>query len=75
LEKNKFEFQKLELPQQVLYRETVQQIPDNRTKSEHSTQEKQKTIKILGYYALSAIIFTAAGFQLNKYLFSETPKH
>lgn len=73
MEKNKFEFQKLELPQHVLNRDTVQDIPDNQTYNEHSTQEKQQNAKILGYYALTAIIFTAAGFQLHKYFFSEIP--
>lgn len=71
MEKNKFEFQKLELPQQVLNRETVQDIPVNQINNEHSTQEKRQNAKILGYYALTAMIFTAAGFQLHKYFFSE----
>lgn len=73
MEKNKFEFQKLELPQQVFNRKTAQDIPDNQTYNEHSTQEKRQNAKILGYYALTAIIFTAAGFQLHKYFFSEIP--
>lgn len=71
MEKNKFEFQKLELPQKVLIRETIQDIPVNQSNNEHSIQEKQQKTKILGYYALTAIIFTAAGFQLHKYFFSE----
>lgn len=72
MEKDKFKFQKLELPPQVLNRETIQDIPDNQTNNEHSTQVKQKNTKTLGYYALTAIIFTATGFQLHKYFFSET---
>lgn len=72
MEKNKFEFQKLELPLQVLNRETVQEIPDNHICNERSTQERQQNAKTLGYYALTAIIFAAAGYQLHKYFFSDT---
>lgn len=73
MEKNKFEFQKLELPRQVLNRKIIQNIPDNHINNGHSTQEKQQSRKTLGYYALTAIIFTAVGYQLHKYFFSETP--
>lgn len=71
MEKNKFEFQKLELPQQVLNKETVQEIPDNPIYHEHSVPQKQGSPKTIGYYALTAIIFAATGYQLHKYFIVE----
>lgn len=71
MEKTKFEFQKLELPQQVLNKETVQEIPDNPIYNGHSIQSKQDSPKRIGYYALTAIIFAASGYQLHKYFFTE----
>lgn len=71
MEKNKFEFQKLELPQQVLIKETVQETPGNPINNEHSTQQQAKKLNNIGYYALTAIIFTAAGYQLHQYFSSQ----
>lgn len=71
MEKNKFEFQKLELPKRVLIKETVREIPGNPINNEHSIQQRPKNIKNIGYYALTAIIFTAAGYQLHQYFSSQ----
>jgi len=70
LEKTKFEFQKLELPQQVLDKKTVQETPDNPIYREHSIKSKQDSPNKIRYYALATIIFAASGYQLHKFFFT-----